>query len=97
MGWGLLGVCWLMVILARADAPQLISRYPATGSSPNLFYGVAVSEDSICTVTYGVSNTNGALRRLDRLEARPYYEVFINLPFLRQATVEYFRAGYTTW
>jgi len=41
-----------------------LGKYPSSGSSPNLFYGVALSGGDAYTVTYGYTNANGALRVL---------------------------------
>lgn len=48
----------------RAADPTLLGKYPSSGSSPDLFYGVALSGGDAYTVTYGYTNANGALRVL---------------------------------
>ena len=64
--WNIVGALWLFLTSATAATPQVLAKYPSPGANPNLFYGVAITDDAIYTVTYGVSNTNGALRRLNR-------------------------------
>lgn len=57
-------VALVPVVRSPGAEPVLLGKYPASGSSPNLFYGVALSGGEAYSVTYGYTNANGGLRVL---------------------------------
>ena len=62
--WRVLAFVLSLAGRSPAADPTFLGKYPSSGSSPNLFYGVALSGGEVFAVTYGYTNANGALRVL---------------------------------